>query len=134
MEKLFHNELKLNEMSPLSLAFVGDGVFDLFVREYIISKGNCPVKKLHGRSVEMVNCRAQAKYLEEIMPKLTEDEQDVCKRGRNAHVGHVPKNANISDYHSATALEALFGYLYLKGQVERLRELFEIIISLTQNS
>lgn len=129
MDKLYHNELKMNELSPLSLAFVGDGVYDLFVREYIISKGNCPVKKLHSKSVELVNCKAQSAFLNKLLPELTEAEQDICRRGRNAHVGHVPKNADIADYHNATALECLFGYLYLSGDTKRLQQLFDIIIT-----
>lgn len=130
MEKLLNAEHKpLNEMSPLTLAFLGDGVFELFVREYLVSRGSCPVKKLHSRAVEMVRCEAQAKALSEVLwDTLTEDEQAVVMRGRNAHVGHVPKNADVADYHAATALEALFGYLYLKGELLRLRELFIAIL------
>lgn len=127
MEKLYDNALRLSEMSPLALAFVGDGVYDLFVREYMIAKGNCPVKKLHSRTVKLVNCRAQAQFLAMLQPHLSEAEADICRRGRNAHVGHVPKNADIADYHNATALESLFGYLYLDGQMERLRLLFDLI-------
>jgi len=127
LEKLYDNALRLNEMSPLALAFVGDGVYDLFVREYMIAKGNCPVKKLHSRTVELVNCRAQSRFLELLQPHLSEPEADICRRGRNARVGHVPKNADIADYHNATALESLFGYLYLGGQMERLRTLFDLI-------
>lgn len=119
----------LNEMSPLTLAFIGDGVYELMVREYIVSKGNCSVRKLNSRKVEMVRCEAQAKALsQKLWPALTLEEQAAAMRGRNAHVGHVPKNAEISDYHGATALEALFGYLYLKGEALRLKELFGMII------
>lgn len=130
MEKLLNAEYKpLNEMSPLTLAFLGDGVYELFVREYLVSKGSCPVKKLHSRAVEMVRCEAQAYVLTELFwDVLTEEERAVVLRGRNAHVGHVPKNANVADYHAATALEALFGYLYLKGELLRLRELFVMIL------
>ena len=97
-------------------------------------QGNCPVKKLHGRAVEMVNCKAQAGYLNDIlMPRLTEKEKEVCMRGRNAHVGHVPKNADIGDYHNATALECLFGYLYLTGEQERINQLFDFITMNEQN-
>ncbi len=130
MEKLFGGEAPpLKEMSPLALAFLGDGVYELFVREYLVNKGNCPVKKLHGRAVELVRCEAQAKALAETLwPVLTEEEQAVTLRGRNAHVGHVPKNAEVADYHGATALETLFGYLYLKGELSRLRELFSMIL------
>lgn len=130
MEKLLNAAFQpLNEMSPLTLAFLGDGVYELFVREYLVSKGSCPVKKLHSRAVELVRCEAQAKALSEsLWPLLTEEERAVAMRGRNAHVGHVPKNAEVGDYHAATALEALFGYLYLKGEVDRLRELFTVIL------
>lgn len=130
MERLLNAEAKpLNEMSSLTLAFLGDGVFELFVREYLVSKGSCPVKKLHSRAVEMVRCEAQAAALSESLWNiLTEEEQAVVMRGRNAHVGHVPKNASVADYHAATALEALFGYLYLKGELSRLRELFLLIL------
>lgn len=130
MGKLQDTGIKLNELSPLPLAFVGDGVFDLLVRKYLIIKGNCPVKKLHNRAVAMVNCAAQARYLREVlMPVLTERELELCKRGRNAHVGHIPKNAAKADYHHATALECLFGYLYLNDDKERIEQLFDLIIS-----
>lgn len=124
----------LREMSPLALAFLGDGVYELFVREYLVSHGNCKVKKLHGMAVELVRCEAQAQALSEILwPLLTEEERQAAQRGRNAHVGHVPKNSRIEDYHGATALEALFGYLYLKGETGRLRELFLHIIEREQD-
>lgn len=130
MEKLLNAASQpLNEMSPLTLAFLGDGVYELFVREYLVSKGSCPVKKLHSRAVELVRCEAQSKALSgDLWPLLTEEEQAVVLRGRNAHVGHVPKNAEVGDYHAATALEALFGYLYLKGETDRLRQLFAVIL------
>lgn len=116
-------------MSPLTLAYIGDGVYELFVREYIVSKGNCPVKKLHGRAVELVRCEFQAKALLELLqPLFTQEEQDVCLRGRNAHVSHVPKNSSVADYHGATAFECVFGYLYLSGQLDRLRFFFGKII------
>lgn len=118
----------LNEMSPLTLAFIGDSVYELFVREHIVSMGNCPVRKLNSKKVEWVRCDAQAKALNKLWDILSDEEKDIASRGRNAHVGHVPKNADIADYHSATALEALFGYLYLKGEAERLRELFNYIL------
>lgn len=122
-------DYNVRELSPLPLAFVGDGVFDLLVREYLIGKGNCPVKRLHARAVEMVNCKAQAGFLEKLQPILTTEEKEICLRGRNAHVGHIPKHADIADYHHATALECLFGSLYLTGQRERIRQLFEKILA-----
>ncbi len=118
-----------NLLSPLTLAFVGDGVYELLVRQYLVGKGNCPVKKLHSRAVEYVRCETQARLLsEKLFPLLSPQEQAVCLRGRNAHVGHVPKNASVADYHGATALEALFGWLYLKGELERIRELFLLVV------
>ena len=116
------------QLSPLTLAYVGDGVYELFVREYIVSKGNCPVKKLHSQAVEFVRCEFQAKVLSEIlMPIFTQDEMDICLRGRNAHVSHVPKNSSVADYHAATAFECVLGYLYLSGRLDRLQLFFERI-------
>ena len=117
----------MRSYSPLALAFIGDGVFELMVREYIICEGNCSVKKLNARKVNYVCCDAQAEAVTAIEPMLTEEEADVLRRGRNAHPGHIPKNADPAVYHKATALEALFGYLYLKGEMERIRTLFEAI-------
>ena len=111
-------------LSALDLAFVGDGVFDLLCRELLLEGGSCPVKKLHQRKTDLVCCKAQAEALRTLWPSLSEQEQAVALRGRNAHVGHVPKNASTADYHGATALEALFGWLYLRGEIQRVRELF----------
>ena len=112
-------------LSPLALAFVGDGVYDLFVRERLVCEANRPVKKLNEEKVSIVRCSSQAKLVEKLMPILTEEELDVLKRGRNAHTQHIPKNATSADYHSATALDALLGYLYLAGRIERIRELLK---------
>ena len=126
MERFFNQECDPRQLSPLTLAFVGDCVFELFVREKLVCQGNCPVKKLHQRSVEQVCASAQSRFSQKLFPLLTEEEQQVYQRGRNAHVNHVPKNASVADYHEATAFETLFGYLYLSGRIERLRELFQI--------
>lgn len=111
-------------LSPLDLAFVGDAVYDLLAREYLAAGGSCPVKKLHQRKAAWVNCGAQAQALRTLWPELDPEEQAIALRGRNAHVGHLPKNAAPADYHGATALEALFGWLYLMGRGQRLRQLF----------
>lgn len=131
MERLLGAQMPpINELSPLTLAFIGDGAYELLVREYLVSRGNCPVQKLHARSVELVRCEAQAKALaEKLWPLLTEEERQTALRGRNAHVGHVPKNAQAGDYHGATALETLFGWLYLRGELDRMRKLFLAVIS-----
>ena len=130
MERLLNQECDLRSYSPLVLAFIGDGVFELMVREEIVCGGNCGVKSLHSRTVERVRCEAQADAVTRIEPMLTEEESDVLRRGRNAHPGHVPKNADPAVYHYATGLETLFGYLYLKGEIARLRELFHAISEL----
>ncbi len=115
--------------SPLALAFVGDCVYELFVRERLACGGNCPPGKLHARSVESVRCEAQSAAAERLRSLLTEEEAAVLRRGRNANPGHRPKNAEAADYRMATALESLFGYLYLKGELSRLRTLFEAIVA-----
>ncbi len=115
-----------NELSPLTLAFVGDGVYSLLVRERL-AQTNRPAGELHRLSVKQVNARAQAGAAAFLEERLTEKEKSILKRGRNAHVGTVPKSVSVGEYHAATGLEALFGYLYLCGQAERMRELFRMI-------
>lgn len=121
------NTINPNSYSPLALAFLGDAVFELKVRNSIILEANQPVKKLHDASSIRVCAHTQAQAIKKILPLLTEEEQDVYKRGRNAHVGTVPKNQSVADYHCATGLEALFGWLFLSGEKNRIDELFEII-------
>lgn len=127
MERLYNAGCDPKLLSPLTLAFVGDGVFELFVRERLVCAGNCPVNSLHKQSVAQVCCSAQAQAAQKLLPVLSEEELEVLKRGRNAHTNHLPKNASPADYHAATAFEALFGYLYLTGRIDRLRELFRIM-------
>ena len=114
-------------LSPLALAFVGDTVFDLLVKEQLINEANRPVGKLHVLTAGRVCAGAQAKASEYIMETLSEEEQAIFKRGRNAHSNHTPKNASEAEYHAATGLETLFGWLYLKGDNRRIKELFEKI-------
>lgn len=129
MANILDTNLDLKNVSPLTMAFLGDGVYELLVREYIVSKGNCPVKKLNSAKVDMVRCEFQAKVLHEVLePLFTEEEMAVCHRGRNAHVGHVPKNSTVADYHAATAFETVFGFLYLLGDMDRIKFLFNEII------
>ena len=111
------------EMSCLSLAFVGDAVYTLMVREKMACTGFQP-GKLHDLSVNMVKAAAQAKACELISPLLSENEADILRRARNSHVGSLPKNATSRDYHAATSLEALFGWLWLNGNKARAEELF----------
>ncbi len=118
----------MRRMSALDLAFVGDGVYDLLAREYLLQKGPSPVKKLHVRKTALVCCKAQSRALAGLWEGLSQEEREIALRGRNAHVGHVPKNADVADYHGATALEALFGWLYLIGDIDRARELFLLAV------
>lgn len=128
MERLLKDKnINPNELSPLTLAFIGDTVFDMLVREDIICSANRPANDLHNLAVQKVKASAQCGFCSKIMPCLSEKEMSVFKRGRNAKSGHLPRNASRNDYHMATALEALFGYLYLSGEIERIRELYSII-------
>lgn len=128
MERLLkEKELNPNELSPLTLAFIGDTVFDLLVREELICQANRSANDLHNLAVKKVKASAQANSVEKLLPVLTEQETSVFKRGRNAKSGHLPKNASQRDYHMATGLEALFGYLYLSDKIERIKELYNII-------
>ena len=119
-----------DELSPLTLAFVGDGVYDLLVREYLVRQANRPVGELNKTKVAMVNCKSQAQFASKLMPHLSENEVAVYKRGRNAAPKSIAKNGTVAEYHSATGLECLFGYLYLSGEKGRIDELFDMIIKL----
>ena len=128
MERFLENPCDPKTLSPLTLAFVGDCVFELFVREKLVCDANCPVNTLHRQSVQQVCCTAQAADCAILAPLLTEEETTMLHRGRNAHTNHVPKNASVAEYHAATGLECLFGYLYLQGNVQRLRTLFQVLL------
>ncbi len=117
-----------NKMSNLGLAHLGDAVYELLVRTWLCEHGKCTSKGLHHAAVAYVNAPRQAQMVEKLMPSLSDEEQAVYKRGRNAKVNSVPKNADIGQYHAATGLEALLGYLYLHGKTERINELFNIMM------
>lgn len=116
-----------NQYSPLALAFIGDGIYNLMVKEYILSSANRPNGDLHLMSVEKINAVFQSEAYKKIEPLLTEDEISVYKRGRNAHTPRAPKKATLAQYHSATGLETLFGWFYVSGQDERMKEIFNLI-------
>ena len=114
--------------NPLVLAYIGDSVYELYVRTLLVSHGSIQVAKLHKKAIAFVKAKSQAELLEEVIQsELTDDEKDIVRRGRNAKSGTVPKNAELVDYRMATGLEALFGYLYLIGNIERLVYLFDKI-------
>lgn len=115
-----------NLLSPSVLAFVGDAVYGLYVRT-ALAKVNRPSGELHRLSVKLVRASAQAEAFKLIEPTLSDNEISVFKRGRNFHTNSTPKNATNGEYHTATGLECLFGYLYLTGNSKRADELFEII-------
>ena len=124
MEILSQQELQ--KMSALALAHIGDAVFELMVRTELCKSGFAVNGNLHRETVARVCAPAQAKFVDKILPHLTEDEAAVYRRGRNAHVRSIPKNATQSQYNKATGLEALFGMLYLSGNRARLEELFAL--------
>lgn len=119
---------EVNRLSMLGLAHIGDGVYELLVRTMLCMQGHQAVTELHKLTVSYVRAPAQAKAAEKIRPLLREDELALYKRGRNAHVNSVPQNAQLGEYHAATGLEALFGWLYLQGKQERIQELFSAIM------
>ena len=128
MSRFCPMEIDLHTVSPLNLAFVGDAVYEIMVRERLVCLANRPNKELHQLAVKQVRAEAQAAALDKIFPLLTEQEVSVYRRGRNAHTAR-----SGGDYHKATGFEAMFGYLYLSGQTERLRELFAITLENNEN-
>lgn len=117
----------LRNYSPLALAYLGDGVYELYVRAYVLGQGNCQSQKLHKKAQAFVSCGAQERFLERLMPLLAADEQEVVRRGRNAKTHSKPRSAAYGTYHAATGFEALWGYLYLAEETQRLEELFAVI-------
>ncbi len=118
----------LEQLSSLGLAHLGDGVFELMVRSWLCLRGKATNRGLHKAAVGYVSAPAQAEMAGKILPVLTEEERQVFRRGRNSHTAMVPKGASVGQYHTATALESLFGWLYLQGRTERLNELFTIMM------
>ena len=120
------NDTKIQprQLSPLNLAFIGDCIYEILVREALVCEANRPVNELHRESVKYVSAKAQTEAYAKIKDMLTEEETAQFKRGRNAKVGHSPKSATDAEYHTATGIEALFGYLYLSGKTERIKQLF----------
>ena len=118
-------EVDIRAYSPLTLAYIGDCVYDLVIRTVVVERGNEPANKLHKKTVAYVKAQTQASMIEALLPYLTEKEEAVYKRGRNAKSYTSAKNASIGDYRKATGMEALVGYLYLTGQEARIMELIK---------
>ena len=129
MNKEFLTEREANNYSPLSLAFLGDSVYDTLVREYLLRQANMPAAKLHSAKIKLVCAEYQSDAYGVLEENITEHELAVLKRGRNATGNTVPKHADAAQYRRATAVECLFGYLFLTGQTERIYGLFELIIN-----
>ena len=128
-------DVDIRTYSPLTLAYIGDGIFDIVIRSVVVAKGNSRANDLHKRTSEIVKAHTQALMIEALEGELTEEEADIYRRGRNAKSGTMAKNASMSDYRKATGFEALMGYLYLKDDFERIvfltkraMELLEIVI------
>ena len=128
MEELINIEKsseEVNMMSPLTWAYVGDCVYELFIRTHLVNTTNLKPHKLHIEAIKYVKANAQAKILNEIYDDLNEEEKEIVRRGRNTENHHLPKNSNVQEYMYATAFEALIGYLYLTKQSERLGEILK---------
>ena len=119
----------IRSFSPLTLAYIGDAVYEIVIRTIIVEKGNAPVNKLHHKASSLVKAVAQKEAMEKIFPLLTEEEEAVYKRGRNAKSYTSAKNASVIDYRIATGFEALMGFLYLMGRNERMLELVKIAVN-----
>ncbi len=113
-------EVDIRTYSPLTLAYIGDGIFDLVIRSIVVGRGNTRANELHHRTSHIVKAHTQAEMVEKLLPVLTETENDIYRRGRNAKSPTMAKNATMSDYRKATGFEALMGYLYLTDQFERI--------------
>lgn len=118
-------DIDLVNYSPLVLAYIGDSIYEIVVRTYVVTKGNTQVNKLHKRSSSYVKAHSQAVIIMSLMEELTEEEVRIYKRGRNAKSATMAKNATIADYKKATGFEALMGYLYLNKQTDRMLELIK---------
>lgn len=112
-------------MSPLTWAYIGDAVYELYIRNKLINETNLKPHKLHIEAIRYVKAKSQAEKLNEIYESLTDEEKDIVRRGRNTQNHHLPKNSNVQEYMYATAFEALIGYLYLTKQHTRLKEILD---------
>lgn len=129
----YFENAEINSFSPLSLAYIGDAVYEVYVRSYVMSRGNMPVNKLHRASTHYVSAKAQSVIIHSIMDSLTEEEIAVFKRGRNAHSYTSAKNADIVDYRHATGFEALIGYLFILRRYDRINEIVKMSVDAADN-
>ena len=118
---------EINQISPVVLAYVGDAVFELALRSYLVREDRKALKDLHNKATQMARAESQACFLKSLLEHLTEEELAVVRRGRNAKSRSFPKRTKVTEYRMSTGLEALLGYLYLKGDLERLEELLSLV-------
>lgn len=123
-------EIDIRTYSPLTLAYIGDAIYDLVIRTIVVERGNTSANRLHRKTVNYVNARVQSQMIEVLMDELTEEERGIYKRGRNAKSYTTAKNASVMEYRRATGFEALCGYLYLTGKQERMLALVKRAIEL----
>ena len=123
------DETEINQLSPLTWAYIGDCVFELYVRTKFVNETKLKPHELHIKAINLVKAKSQAEMLHNIYDNLTQEEQDIVRRGRNAENHHLPKNANVQEYMYSTAFESLIGYLYLCKKEDRVKEIIELAIS-----
>ena len=137
MEKSLNQQIKetfaiadvdIRTYSPLTLAYIGDGIFDVVIRSIVVGRGNTPVNQLHHKTSHIVKAHSQAMMAEVLLDEMTDTEKDIYRRGRNAKSHTMAKNATVMDYRSATGFEALMGYLYLTDEMDRILELISIAL------
>jgi len=126
IKEQFHlPDVDIKSYSPLALAYIGDSIFDLIIRTIVVGKGNTKASQLHKRTSQVVKASAQSQMVEKLLPLMTQEEETIYKRGRNAKSPTMAKNATMAEYRRATGLEALMGFLYLDNQFERIVELIQ---------
>jgi len=134
-EEMSFTKEELSQLSPLVLAYIGDSVYEMLIRTYIVkNNGKLSVNILNRQAIGFVKARAQSDIIHGIMDSLREDETDIVRRGRNSKSGTIPKNANLTEYKYATGFEALIGYLYLKKDFDRLAEIFEMAVNVNKKN
>ena len=134
-EKLLKkNETEINMMSPLTWAYVGDSVYELYIRTYLSNTTNLNPHKMHIEAIKYVKANAQAKILDSLMEFLTDDEKEIVRRGRNTDNHHLPKHASHTDYMYSTAFEALIGYLFLTKKDNRLEEILKLSVNIIKTN
>jgi len=133
-ELLKKNETEINMMSPLTWAYVGDSVYELYIRTYLANTTNLNPHKMHIEAIKYVKANAQARILDSLMEFLTDDEKEIVRRGRNTDNHHLPKHASHTDYMYSTAFEALIGYLFLTKKDNRLEEILKLSVNIIKTN